>query len=163
MGVVEFNAVIVVAVVVLVVVRQFTVRPVTPRMYIWVALLVARGCVPPGPARLTPAGVVVLAASLAVSVGFGYVRGRAMPVWRDGDGGIWRRGGRVVFLLWLATLAARVVVDGFGQVVLHEPFNLDALWLGFGVTLAVQHFVTGVRGRRLPVPTAPPPGIPVRT
>lgn len=133
---------------------QFTARPVRPLTYLWVALLVARGCVPPGPARPTATGITVLLAGLAVSVVFGVLRGRTMPMWRDGTGRLYRKGGRVTLLLWLATFAARLLVGGLGLVVLGEPVNLDALWLGIGVTFGVQQIVLSRRGRQVPLAPA---------
>lgn len=146
------QALLIAAVVALVVVRQFRTRPVRPRMYVWVLVLVLLGLAPPGPATATAAGIGVLAATLAVSVGFGWWRGSAMPIWRDATGRVWRRGGRLLLLLWLATVATRIGVEAFARGVLHEPFRLPALYLGFGVTIGVQHLVTSHRGARLPAP-----------
>ncbi|MFE0653898.1 hypothetical protein ACFVZH_35590 [Streptomyces sp. NPDC059534] len=133
---------------------QFSARPVRPLAYVWAALLIAHGCVPPGPARATTAGIAFLIAGLAVSVVFGFLRGGAIPVWRDAAGRPHRKGDRVTLLLWLATLASRLLVGGLGTAAFGEPFGLGGLWLGVGVTFGVQHAVTSYRARRLP--PAPP-------
>ncbi|GAA4571404.1 hypothetical protein [Planotetraspora kaengkrachanensis] len=146
---------LIVGVTVLILVSQFSVRPVRPLTYLWVALLVARGCVPPGPARTTAAGIALLIAGLAVSVVFGVLRGRTMPMWRDQNGRLYRRGGQVTLLLWLATIAARLSLGAVGELAFGEPFNGNALWLGIGISFGVQHLVTTRYGRRVPVPAAP--------
>ncbi|MEV5706594.1 hypothetical protein [Actinoallomurus sp. NPDC052274] len=145
----------------LVIVLQFTTRPVRWQAWIWVVLCVARGCVPPGPARATTAGIGLLVVSLIASAIFGAVRGRTMPMWRGPDGLVYRRGGGVTLLLWLATIATRFLVSGLGLVVFHEPVDLNALWLGLGVTLAAQQLVMMRRAGRLPHPD-PRPGRPAR-
>lgn len=140
----------VLGVVTVIVISQFTARPVRPLTYLWVALLIARGCVPPGPATATAGGIAVLIAGLVVSVFFGVLRGRTMPMWRDDSGRLYRKGGRVTLLLWLATLATRLLLGGFAQVALGEPFNLNALWLGIGVTFGAQQIVMACYGRLIP-------------
>jgi len=129
---------------------QFTARPVRPLTYLWVGLLVARGSAPPGPASPTANGIAVLVAGLVVSVVFGVLRGRTIPMWRDDTGRLYRKGSRVTLLLWLVTFAARLLVGGLGLVMLSEPANLDALWLGISVTFGVQQIVISHRGRHLP-------------
>ncbi|MER7004926.1 hypothetical protein ABT297_18035 [Dactylosporangium sp. NPDC000555] len=135
------NGLIIVAITVFVIIRQFSVREVRPEMLVWTALLVARGCFPPGPARATVAGIGLLAAALVVSVIFGVLRGSTMPMWRADSGLVVRKGGRVTLWLWLATIAARLVLGAIGSAAFGEPLNFNALWLGMGVTLGVQHLV----------------------
>ena len=132
-----------------IIVSQFSARPVRPLAYLWVALLIVRGCAPPGPARMTAAGIAILVAGLLVSVVFGVLRGRTMPMWRDSSGRLYRKGGRVTLLLWIATIFARLGIGVFAGLVLGEPFNGNALWLGIGVTFGVQQLVMTHRGRRL--------------
>ncbi|MFJ8363155.1 hypothetical protein [Streptomyces sp. NPDC093984] len=143
---------LVVGITAVIVVSQFSVRPVRPLAYLWVALLIARGCVPPGPSRTTSAGVVFLIAGLVVSVIAGVLRGRTMPMWRDADGRLYRKGGRVTLLLWLATVAVKLALGAIAEAAYGEPFNLNALWLGLGLTLGAQHLVMTHHGHRLPVP-----------
>lgn len=150
-----------VGITVLVIGLQFTTRPVRWQAWIWVVLCVARGLVPPGPARATTAGIALLVASLLASALFGAVRGRTMPMWRGRDGVVYRRGGGVTLLLWLATIATRLVFAAVGHAVFDEPVDLDAVWLGLGVTLAAQHLVMTRRAGRLPHPD-PRPGRPAR-
>ncbi|MET7699434.1 MULTISPECIES: hypothetical protein [unclassified Streptomyces] len=131
---------------------QFSARPVRSLTYVWVALLIVRGCVPPGPSRMTSAGIAFLVAGLIVSVLAGVLRGRTMPIWREGDGRLYRKGGRETLLLWLATIAVKLGLGAVAEAAFDEPFNGNALWLGLGVTLGVQHLVMTYYGRRLPVP-----------
>ncbi|WP_141746666.1 hypothetical protein [Streptomyces sp. LUP30] len=132
-------------------VSQFSVRPVRSAAYLWVALLIARGCVPPGPSRATAAGVAFLVAGTVVSVAAGVLRGRTMPMWRGEDGRLYRKGGRVTLLLWLATVAVKTGLGAIAEAAFGEPFNGNALWLGLGVTLGAQHLVMTYYGRRLPL------------
>ncbi|GAB2826681.1 hypothetical protein GCM10027176_33850 [Actinoallomurus bryophytorum] len=143
------NLLLVAGITAVIIVSQFSVRPVRPLTYLWVALLIARGCVPPGPARMTVAGIAILVVGLLVSVVFGVLRGRTMPMWRDASGRLYRRGGLVTLLLWITTLATRLGLGVFAVLVLDEPFNGNALWLGIGVTFGVQQLVMTYRGRGL--------------
>ncbi|MGW5362479.1 hypothetical protein [Actinopolymorpha pittospori] len=152
----SLNLLLIVGVTAVILVSQFSTRPVRTLTYLWVALLLARGCVPPGPARATGAGIAFLVLGLVVSAVFGYARGRTMPMWRDAAGRLCRRGGRVTLLLWLATLAARLGLGALAVLAFGEPFNGDALWLGVGVTLGVQQVVMTYYGRRVPLPGSSP-------
>ena len=143
----------------LILIGQFRTRPVSPLMYLWVGLLIARGLVPPGPARPTPAGIGALAVALCLSAAFGVLRGRSMPIWRDAAGTVLRRGDRTTFLLWLATVATKLAVGAVAVVIAGEPVNVDALWLGMGVTLCAQQVVMAARAHRLPPATGTPTGM----
>jgi hypothetical protein len=131
---------------------QFSARPVRSLTHVWVALLIVRGCVPPGPSRTTIAGIAFLVAGLIVSVLAGVLRGRTMPIWREADGRLYRKGGRETLLLWLATVAVKLGLGVVAEAAFGEPFNGNALWLGLGVTLGVQQLVMTYYGRRLSVP-----------
>ncbi|MFF0383477.1 hypothetical protein [Streptomyces sp. NPDC004286] len=136
-----FNTILIVVIVTVVIVRQFTVRAVTRRMYFWVGVLIIRGCIPPGPAELKPGSIVLLVLSLLASIAFGLWRGAVFPMWKESDGRVLRKGDRRILLLWLATVAVRLVFGTIGAVAFDESFNANALWLGMGVTLAVQHVI----------------------
>ncbi|BFV61073.1 hypothetical protein KCMC57_up61770 [Kitasatospora sp. CMC57] len=135
-----------------IVVSQFSARPVRAVTYLWVALLIVRGCVPPGPSSPTAAGVAFLVAGLVVSIAAGVLRGRTMPIWREPDGRLQRKGDRLTLLLWLATIAVKLGLGALAEAAFGEPFNANALWLGLGVTLGVQQVVLTYCGRRLPRP-----------
>ncbi|MFJ7626666.1 hypothetical protein ACIQZN_09270 [Streptomyces sp. NPDC097595] len=162
---VVFNTVLVVGITVGVLVTQFTAREVTPRMYFWCALLVARGCVPPGPSEATKGGIGFLVLALAISVVFGALRARSMPMWRDTAGKVIRKGGMTTMWLWLATIAARLVVGAIAHMTTGEPINVNALWLGMGVTLLVQQYFLGLRAKdsTLPVRESAAPAAGPRT
>jgi len=149
-----FNTLLIVGITTIIVIRQFTVQQVTNRMFFWVGVLIVRGCVPPGPAELKPASITLLVLSLLASVAFGLWRGAAFPMWRDTEGRVFRRGDRKILSLWLLTVAVRLLFGGVGAVAFHEPFNADALWLGMGVTLAVQHVVMTRRKAGAPLRAA---------
>ncbi|MEU6216365.1 hypothetical protein ABZ845_02415 [Streptomyces sp. NPDC047022] len=147
-----FDVLLMVGITALVVVSQFSARPVRPVAYLWVVLLIARGCVPPGPGRMTVAGVAFLAAGLVVSAIAGVLRGRTMPMWREADGTLYRKGGRTTLVLWVATVVVKLGLGAIAEATFREPFDGDALWLGLGVTLGAQQMVMAYYGRRLPVP-----------
>ncbi|MBZ4323014.1 hypothetical protein [Streptomyces huiliensis] len=151
------NAVVILGITGLVLFLQFRARRVRAVMFVWVALLTARGLLPPGPARMTAAGVAFLVVGLAVSALFGLLRGRTMPLWRDRDGVVWRRGDAVTLRLWLLTIGARLALTGVEYALFGEPFDGGAFLLGFGLTLAVQQVVLMRRGRAL-VPGGTEPG-----
>ncbi|MBH1938697.1 hypothetical protein I5Q34_31300 [Streptomyces sp. AV19] len=135
------NVLLVLGIMALVLVLQFRARRVRAVAFVWVVLLVGRGLVPPGPSRATAAGLAFLVLGLAVSAVFGVLRGRAMPLWRDADGTVRRRGDPAVLRLWLLTVGARCAVSAAEYLLTDEPFNGNAFLLGLGVTLGVQHAV----------------------
>lgn len=141
-----------------VLVRQFTVRRVTPAQFVWVAVLLGFGFAPPGPARATVAGVVLLVAGSAISAVLGVVRGALMPLWRGPDGRVVRRGDVRILALWGVTVVARLLVSAVGVVGFGEPVHVAALWVGFGVTLGAQQVVLLRRAHRLPKTVAAPAG-----
>lgn len=149
------GAALAVGVTVLVVALQFRTRRVRAVAYLWVALLTARGCVPPGPSRATATSIAVLVASLLVSAVFGVLRGRTMSVWRASDGAVYRRGNGTTLLLWFATIATKLGMALAAQVLFAEPVNLNALWLCLGVTVAIQQHVLIRRAARVPVSQTP--------
>ncbi|WP_018680821.1 hypothetical protein [Actinokineospora enzanensis] len=144
------SVLLVVAVLALVLFTQFSTRPVRASAFIWVALLVARGIAPPGPAAPTTTGITFLVGGLLLSAALGAWRGATMPMWRDDTGRVVRRGNRVTLALWLLTLAVRVVSAVAEHLVDHAAFNPNGLWLGFGVTLAAQHALLLRRASALP-------------
>ncbi|WKU48216.1 hypothetical protein Q3V23_31460 [Streptomyces sp. VNUA116] len=150
-----FNTVLVVGITVFILIRQFTTREVNNRMYFWIAILIARGCVPPGPSRLTAAGLSFFAAAMVISVIFGWLRAATMPMWKDGTGRVFRKGGGMTLLLWVLTVVVRLGLGLVAETGFGEPFNIDALWMGMGVTLAAQQWVMVRRGASaLPVRAA---------
>ncbi|MDX3193717.1 hypothetical protein PV458_35395 [Streptomyces sp. MN03-5084-2B] len=144
------NTAVIVVVAAIVIVSQFSVREVRGQTFLWVALLVLRGLLPPGPAALTTAGIVFLVVGLVVSALFGVFRGRTMPMWRDDTGKLVRKGGRTTLVLWILTLVARLGLGAVESLGFGEPFNSNALWLGVGVTLGVQQWIMLRRAPSVP-------------
>ncbi|MEU8921141.1 hypothetical protein AB0D10_09415 [Kitasatospora sp. NPDC048545] len=135
------NVAFIVLITAIVLVSQFSVRDVRAQTFLWVAMLVLRGFLPPGPAEATTTSIVFLVVGLAFSLVFGYYRGLTMPMWRDQTGRLLRKGGRTTAKLWVANLAERLIVGGVEVVFFHGRFNGNGVWLGVGVTLAVQQAV----------------------
>jgi hypothetical protein len=153
---ISVSVVLAAGITVLVVAGQFRTRRIRSRTFLWATLLVARGCVPPGPSRATAISITLLVMALLISAAFGALRGRTMPIWRGPDGTVYRRGDRTTLMLWLATITAKVGMVAAAQVLFAEPVNLDALWLGLGVTVAVQQYVVMRRAAQMPATIRPP-------
>lgn len=134
------NVAVILLISAIVIVSQFHVREVRAQTYLWCALLGVRGVLPPGPSEATVPGVTFLVIGLAFSLGFGYYRGRTIPMWRDGTGRLLRKGNRLTLVLWLSNLLERFVVGAIAAVFFGEPFNGTAAWLSVGVTLAAQQW-----------------------
>ena len=147
------NTAFVAAIVAIVLIRQFTVRPVRASMFVWIVLLLARGILPPGPVRPTATGIGFLAAALVASAVIGVWRGKAVPMWRTDSGQVFRRGDRLTLGLWVLTIAVRLALAVAENHVDHTPFNANALWLGAGVTLGAQQLVMLWHAPRIPVAT----------
>jgi hypothetical protein len=146
------NPTIVIAVVALALIflRQFTARRVRATAYLWAAFLLVIGLAPPGPElHPTVATVALLVISMFASIAFGVLRGQQIPLWRDEDGVILRRGDATTLLLWLATIATRLGLTALGYVAFAEPIELNALWLGLGLSLAAQQLFTARRATAL--------------
>jgi hypothetical protein len=107
---------------------------------------------------LSPVAIGLLAANLAISIGFGLVRGRSERLWRSSDGVIWRRSTRRTAMLWAGTVVARVAAAGAAVALgVHTPFGGE-LELFLGISLAAQYAVVAARcgliGRSEPLPAA---------
>lgn len=140
----QLNALIIAAIAAVVVLRQFTPRRVTPWAFLWAVALVLRGCVPPGPSSMSVLGVALLVAGLVASAAFGWWRGYTMRLWRDERERWWRKGTGTTALVWLATIAGRLVI-GAGGYVLGEAMHWNSLFIGLGVTLGAQQVALMMR------------------
>ncbi|BCJ35497.1 hypothetical protein Athai_30000 [Actinocatenispora thailandica] len=138
----------------IVLVLQFVPRPVRASQLIWVAVLLAAGLAPPGPARPTAAGIGLLVVSLLASAVLAVPRGRSMRVWLDDRGTAWRRGDRRTLGWWLVSIAVRIAFAAGGELLLGEPVLGGSLWLGLAVTLGVQQWALARRVRALGDPAS---------
>jgi putative effector of murein hydrolase len=153
------DVVVAVALVAWIIVRQVQPRPVSPRpMLILPLVLVVVGIsqvskAAPSGHSLTSTDVTWLAVDLAVAVVSGLARAFTIRLYEQG-GELWRQGTPVTVVLWLASIAARVVIAILGS---HSGAGKtldDGLLLSFGVSLAVQAALIIWRGQQLGIPFA---------
>jgi hypothetical protein len=141
------DAIVIVAVLVVVVRLQLITRRVRAQNFVGAAIYVGLGLatgVTPNTAR----GDEFLVMGLIVSAVFGVWRGLATKVWLDSSGTFWRRGGVPVLVIWFLTVAARLGLSYYAQARYSVPIAVGDLWLGFGVTIAVQNVVILMRRPR---------------
>lgn len=144
--VVAVNAVIFLAVFAYVLRRQLTVRAVTPRSFLLVAILFGYGLT--GGFPTAAPGVALFAVSIVVSVVFGVWRATSMRMWRGTKGVVYRRGTAVTITLWAITVTIKVVLDLIEMAQTHT-FTAGPIWLAMALTLAVQQYVMLTRARAL--------------
>jgi hypothetical protein len=151
-------ALIVVAAVIFVIVRQFLPRRLSDgRAWVVPLILFALGLSGLNGSDLT-ATAGPLAISAAVAIGTGILRAMSFRLWLDGQGRAWAQGTLVTLGLWILLLAARVgLTVAFGAVDPTASAHLASeLPLIAGLTLGVQFLVLWWRGRALTaVPESP--------
>ncbi|MGC4192841.1 MAG: sensor histidine kinase [Thermomicrobiales bacterium] len=91
--------------------RQLRIRPIRERMSILPLVLLVLAFQPPGPAEATSAGIGLLVASVALSIGMGFWRAMSTRVWRDELGRTWSQGTPLTAALWVVTVAIRIGLD----------------------------------------------------
>ena len=152
-------ALLIIAAVLLVIVRQFQPRPIRPLGLIAIpAVLLLLGHYTGSLAVV----VALLAADLVLSVVLGYVRGESERVWRAADGAAYRRGTRTTAALWGVSIAARVAASLAASPLGVHAARANDLSLLLGASFASQHVViarrAGLLGRApAAVPEAPEP------
>jgi hypothetical protein len=136
------------AVIAFFVVRQFGTRPLNSRWTVLAPLALAYFG-RQGVNQLDPTGWLLLAVSVSLGVGLGFVRGMSFQVWTDANDDAYMRGGLWTLVLWLATFAAKVVLS-----VVEVKFGLAAfasssaeLLLPAAATIAAQYLVVFLRAR----------------
>jgi hypothetical protein len=141
------DAVVIIAVLVVVVRLQLITRRVRAQNFIGAAIYVGLGLAT-GVTPDTASGDAFLVIGLIVSAVFGVWRGLATKVWVDSAGTFWRRGGVPVLVIWFLTVAARLGLSYYAQARYSVPIAIGDLWLGFGATIAVQNLVILMRRPR---------------
>lgn len=155
-------ALLIIAAVLLVIVRQFQPRPIRPLGLIAIpAVLLLLGLRGHYTGSLAVVAAV-LAADLLLSVVLGYVRGESERVWRAADGAAYRRGTRTTAALWGVSIAARVAASLAASPLGVHAARANELSLLLGASFASQHVViarrAGLLGRApAAVPEAPEP------
>ena len=157
------NILIGVAVVLLLIARQFRARPARETSAArFILILGVIGIVECANAakghQLSSETVALVVGGLVVAAAFGWVRALSMRVWRAADGVAWRQGTWVTAILWVASLAAHlgidVVVDGTTDI---KGFSSATILLYLAVTLGVQRELVRARAARIPAAGASQP------
>ncbi|MFE7424504.1 DUF1453 domain-containing protein [Streptomyces sp. NPDC057545] len=142
----------IIAVVVAVVVRQFSAQRISDDRRWWVlpGILFVVSLREPGlvDPRHAASAVVFLCAKLAVALVTGAAWGWTSRLWRGADGSLWTKGGRATVFVWAGGLALRASLYGAATLVGIRQ-NSSALLSALSVTLAVRGGVLMWRARRL--------------
>jgi hypothetical protein len=153
------DIVVAVALVGWIIVRQVQPRPFNPRqLLILPAIMIIVGAsevskAAPSGHSLTNTQITWLVVDLAVAVVSGVARAVTIRLYEQA-GELWRQGTRVTVVLWLASIAARLVIALIGSHAGAGKVLDDGLLLSFGVSLVVQAAVLIWRGQQLGIPFA---------
>jgi hypothetical protein len=146
------NVLITVAVLALVVSRQFRARRVGTDRRVWVLPLVLAALALRDPHLVDPAhrtaAVALLAAGVLLAGVSGCVWGWTTRVWREADGTVWSRGTRVTVAAWAGTLLLRAGLYGLGSG-LGVRQNSQGLLLTVAALLLARGAVVAWRARTL--------------
>jgi hypothetical protein len=154
------SALIGLAVAVFFIVRQFSTRRVASPWMLVVPLVLlyfglSSGFGQSGFGQLDSTGWAVLAVNLALSIGLGVVRGNSFRLWLGPSGEALMRASYLTLLLWLATIAVKLVL-----VVVENRTGLAAtstsaeLMLPIAATLAAQNLMVYLRSQNVRTATA---------
>jgi len=112
-----------------------------------------------GGASVSPAALALVVAGVAISAGFGALRGRLQPVWLDASGRVLRRGNALTVTLWLTAIAVHVGVDAVVARVDPGAAGLagGSLLVCLALSLTAQRLVVRGRAGRLACEVSPVP------
>jgi hypothetical protein len=153
-------AILILAIVAVMVVRQFKARTLRPAPLVGVPLvLIALGVQSLHVHQLDTVAAALLAANVVISVALGTLRGRSEHVWRTPAGDTWRKGTSSTAALWAASIAARLIATIVARTLGVHSAAAGELELLLGISLAAQHAVIAtraglIRDMVVPSPTA---------
>ncbi|MCQ4207600.1 DUF1453 domain-containing protein [Streptomyces longispororuber] len=135
------TALVIVAVVALVLVRQFRTERLSQDRKWWLlpailAVLAVKDGSLTDPHHVATS-VVLLTVELLVSVGIGIGWGLTTRVWADEHGDVWTKGTLATAGAWLGGIAARGSVVGIG-LAMGVHLGTSSLMLGFAVSLLIR-------------------------
>ncbi|MEU1147731.1 DUF1453 domain-containing protein [Streptomyces sp. NPDC005863] len=135
------NALVICAVVVLVVVRQFKAQQIGTDRRWWLIPAVLVFMAVREPDLIDPhhrtASVTLLAAELLVALAMGAGWARTSHVWSDQDGTAWSKGTRATAMVWVVGIALRAGLYGIGSL-LQVRQGSATLMLALAATLLVR-------------------------
>ncbi len=147
------NILVILAVVALVVRRQFQTRKFDTERRFWLLPLILGALALRDPHLIDPnhkaTAVALLIASVLLVLAMGSVWGWTVRLWRDGEGTLWAKGTAATVAAWAGLLVLRAGLYGLGAA-LHVHQSSNGLLLTFGVLLLVRGVVVNWRARSLP-------------
>ncbi|MFJ3234510.1 DUF1453 domain-containing protein [Streptomyces sp. NPDC086787] len=151
------NMVVTVAVVALVVVRQFRARPIDTDRRWWVlpVVLAALALREPGilDAHHRVESALLLSAELLTGLATGAGWGWTTRVWAEPDGVVWTKSTKASLAVWGVGIGLRVALFALGTMIgVHQ--DSSALMLGLAATLLVRSGVLAWRAQSLKTPVA---------
>ncbi|WP_329029286.1 MULTISPECIES: DUF1453 domain-containing protein [unclassified Streptomyces] len=160
------NALVIVAVIALVVVRQCSAQRISDNRRRWVlpAVLLVMAVREPGliDQHHRTASATVLCAELLVGVVTGAGWAWTSRVWRAEDGSVWSKGTKATAMVWAGGLGLRAALYGIA-VALGVHQGSPALMAALGATLLVREGLLAQRATAIPAPYGgAPAGVPVR-
>ncbi|WUS99654.1 DUF1453 domain-containing protein [Streptomyces sp. NBC_00708] len=160
------NALVIVAVIALVVVRQCSAQRISGDRRWWVlpAVLLVMALREPG--LVDPHHRIVSSVVLGAELMVGLVTGAGWAwtsrVWRAEDGSLWSKGTKATALVWAGGLGLRAALYGIA-VALGVHQGSPALMAALAVTLLARAGLLARRGGAIPAPYGgPAAGVPVR-
>jgi hypothetical protein len=147
------NALLIVAVVVVVIVRQFRARPINTGRRWWLlpVILAVVALREPGilDAHHRTESALLLATEMLVGLGMGAAWAWTTRIWTEPDGVVWSKSTKASAAVWFVGAAVRVGLFGLGAFVgVHQ--DSSALMLGLAVTLLVRAGILAWRTQSLP-------------
>ncbi|MGW2640388.1 DUF1453 domain-containing protein [Streptomyces sp. NPDC001348] len=147
------NALVIVAVAVLVIVRQFRAQAIDSDRRWWVmpVVLAAVALREPGMVDVhhRAASVLLLAVELLIGLATGAGWAWTSRVWREPDGAVWSRSSKASVAVWILGVSLRAGLFGLGALLgVHQ--DSSALLLALAGTLLVRFAVLVRRARSLP-------------
>ncbi|MEU6381513.1 DUF1453 domain-containing protein [Streptomyces sp. NPDC046909] len=144
------DAFLIVAVVALVIARQFRAQQLDTARRWWVlpVVLAVVACREPGlvDAHHHTASVLLLAAELLIGLATGAAWAWTTRIWTEPDGAVWSRSTRASGLVWFIGIALRAGLYGLGAALgIHQ--DSSALLLALAATLLVRSGILAWRAR----------------
>ncbi|MFF4396126.1 DUF1453 domain-containing protein [Streptomyces sp. NPDC001480] len=152
------NALLIVAVVVLVIVRQFRAQTISTDRRWWLVpvVLAVLALREPGmiDAHHRTSSVLLLAAELLIGLATGAGWAWTSRMWRESDGTVWSRSTKASVAVWVLGIALRAGLFGLGVLFgVHQ--DSSALLLALAGTLLVRSGILLWRAQSLPTAGAP--------
>ncbi|MER7840289.1 DUF1453 domain-containing protein [Streptomyces sp. NPDC096040] len=147
------NALLIVAVIVVVIVRQFRARPINTGRRWWLlpVVLAVVALREPGilDAHHRAESALLLGMELLVGLVMGAAWAWTTRVWTEPDGVVWTKSTKASAVVWFVGIAVRVGLVGLGALAgVHQ--DSSALMLGLAVTLLVRAGILVWRAQSLP-------------